>query len=49
MKIDFFLFERGFNILRIIIQVDKCTKMAGKICHGLKRFDLILILNHLGK
>jgi hypothetical protein len=42
----FFYFFKVVNILGIIIEVDKCTKKARITCHGLKRFDVISILNH---
>jgi hypothetical protein len=41
--------KKVFNIFRIIIQVDKRTKNTRIIGHCVKRFDLILILNRLGK
>jgi hypothetical protein len=43
---SFLFFEKVFNIFRIIILVDKCTKNTRIICHCMKRFYLILIVNH---
>jgi hypothetical protein len=41
--------EKVLNIVRILIRVDKRTKKTRIICHFVKRFDLILMLNHFGK